>query len=198
MNHLPMTDDELGTAVRESVAGVHMTIPAERIMSRGAAIRARRRMPVVAGALAGVAGVALAVAALLPSGHQPGTVQLTAWTVASQANGDIQVTIRELRDPAGLQSTLRADGVPVNVSFSGPPLGASCQPYPGTKSELGRVVQFQPGDKSAVLVIDPSAIPAGGGLLIFDRPTVQLPPQAKAPFPLAVGLVLASQQCTGS
>jgi hypothetical protein len=32
--------------------------------------------------------------------------------VAKQANGDIKITIRELSDPSGLQSTLRADGVP--------------------------------------------------------------------------------------
>jgi len=33
--------------------------------------------------------------------------------------GDIKVTIRELRDPAGLQRTLRADGVPASVTFAG-------------------------------------------------------------------------------
>ena len=93
MNHPTMTDDELATAVRESVTGVHMTILAEQIMNRSRTIRARRRMPLVAGALAGVAGAALAVTALLPSSHQPGhpaTARLTAWTVASQANGNIR------------------------------------------------------------------------------------------------------------
>jgi hypothetical protein len=201
MNHPIRTDDELATAVRESVTSVHMTIPAEQIVSRSRTIRARRRIPLVAGALAGVAGAALAVTVLQPSSHQPShpaTAQLTAWTVTSQANGDIRITIRELRDPAGLQSTLRADGLPVNVSFSGPPLSTSCQPYPTNKSQLSSVGEFHPGDKSAVLVIHPSAIPQGAGVSIFDRPGVQTLPQAKGPFPLAVGLVQASQQCTGS
>jgi hypothetical protein len=43
------------------------------------------------------------VAALLPSSHQP-AAHLAAWTVAKQTNGDVYVTIRELHDPAGLQS----------------------------------------------------------------------------------------------
>ena len=66
--------------------------------------------------------------ALLPSGHQP-AAQPAAWTVATQADGNIRVAIRELRDPAGLQRTLRADGVPVSVTFTGQP-NPACQPYP--------------------------------------------------------------------
>ena len=45
MNHPTSTDDELATAVRESVTSVHMTIPAEQIVSRSRTICARRRMP---------------------------------------------------------------------------------------------------------------------------------------------------------
>jgi hypothetical protein len=51
-----MSDDELITAVKESVTGVHMDIPAGQIVSRSRAIRARRRIPTVAGALALAAG----------------------------------------------------------------------------------------------------------------------------------------------
>jgi hypothetical protein len=39
--------------------------------------------------------------------HDPRTARLAAWTVAKQANGDIKVTVRQLSDPSGLQSTLR-------------------------------------------------------------------------------------------
>jgi hypothetical protein len=46
----------------------------------------------------------------------PTCAQLAAWTVAKQANGDIKVTVRQLSNPSGLQSTLRADGVPANVT----------------------------------------------------------------------------------
>jgi len=126
-----MNDDELITAVKESVTGVHMDIPAGQIVSRSRAIRARRRTPALAGALAVAAGTALAVTALLPSGHQPShpaRARLAAWTVVKQADGGIRVTIHELRDPARLQSTLRADGVPVSVTFIGQS-NPACQPY---------------------------------------------------------------------
>ena len=83
-----MNDDELITAVREPFTAVHSTTPVEQIVSRSRAIRAQRRMPGVAATLAVAAGTALAVTALLPSGHQP-AAQLAAWTVARQADGNI-------------------------------------------------------------------------------------------------------------
>ena len=45
------------------------------------------------------------------------SARLAAWTVTRQADGDITVTVNELRDPAGLQRTLRADGVPASVTL---------------------------------------------------------------------------------
>ncbi len=222
-----MNDSELSTMVRESVAGIHSETPVAQIISRGRAVRARRPMPAAAGALAVAAGTALAVTTLLPSGHpgllssghpgsHPASVQLAAWTVTRQANGDIDVTINQLKDPAGLQATLRADGLPVTVSFSGPlELSASCQPYQtGTLNTLSTVAQIR-GDS---LVIDPSALPPGTGVAIFDEPGAGLPvPSGTTPTlggtppahpsipplltalngPLAIGLVYASPQCTG-
>ena len=84
-------------------------------------------------ALAVAAGTALAVTTLVPSGHpgaegsrHPGiplaNAQLAAWKVVKQANGDIDVTINQLKNPVGLQSKLRADGLPVRVSYSSHPL----------------------------------------------------------------------------
>ena len=102
-----MNDNELIAVVREQRNKVHMTTPVEQIINRGYAVRARRRIPGLAGVLAVVAAAAFAVIALLPASHQPG-VQLAAWTVVKQADGTVSVTIRELRDPAGLQSRLRA------------------------------------------------------------------------------------------
>jgi hypothetical protein len=225
-----MNDTELSTAVRESVADVHSATPVAQIISRGRAVRARRRVPGVAAALTVAAGTALAVATLLPAGHpglvspghpgsHPASVRLAAWTVARQANGDIDVTINQLHDPAGLQATLRADGLPVNVSFSGPLLSAVCQPIPATSPDdvLSAVAQFHTSDGSAFLVIDPSALPRGVGVAIFDEPGAGAPPSpspgtptlgsgspagvtgppAGITGPLAVGLVYASQQCTG-
>ncbi len=138
-----MNDNELSTMVRESVTDVHSATPIAQIISRGRAVRARRRAPALAGAGAVVAGTALAVTTLVPSGH-PGNplvnARLAAWTVAKQANGDFDVTINQLRDPVGLQSTLRADGVPVRVSYSSHPLPVtriSQHGHPGVRVELG-------------------------------------------------------------
>jgi hypothetical protein len=228
-----MNDNELSTMVRESVAEIHAFTPVAQIISRGRAVRARRRIPAVAGVLAMTAAAALAATTLLapghsgllasghpglrPSGH-PGSrsasARLAAWTVAVQANGDIDVTINQLKDPAGLQATLRADGLPVTVSFSGPLMSASCQGYDASQSTLNAVARIH----RDYLAIDPSALPSGTGLAIFDEPGAGLPslspstptlgsaprPAPTPPpllselnGPLAIGLVYASQQCTG-
>jgi hypothetical protein len=196
--------DFLATA-RDSLTEVHMDTPPDMIVRKGRGRRRRHRLAGAAGALAGMALVALALTTLLAAGqadHQA-TARLAAWTVTRQANGDVTVTISQLQDPAGLQATLQADGVPANVSFSGPPVSPACDLYRvGTFSEsaaqLNSVVQLDPGDQSAILVIQPSALPSGTGLAIYDRPGEQLPPGSSFPFPLGVGLVYASQQCTGS
>jgi hypothetical protein len=196
-----MNDDELITAVKESVTGVHMDIPAGQIVSRSRAIRARRRIPALAGALAVAAGTALAVTALLPAGHQPSHLaraQLAAWTVVKQADGSIRVTIHELRDPAALQSTLRADGVPVSVTFTGQS-NPACQPYGHGGGHLLRsMVTALPGPGNLrVLVIHPAAFPAGAGLAIAAGHPDQSP--RGGGVELTIGPpVKASPQCTGS
>lgn len=199
-----MNDDELITAVKESVTGVHMDIPAGQIVSRSRAIRARRRIPALAGALAVAAGTALAVPMLLPSGHQPShpaPAQLATWTVVKQADGGIRVTIHELRDPAALQHTLRADGVPVSVTFIGQP-NPACQPLGLSGSQgrqlLGSMVTPLPGHGNLrVLVIHPSAFPAGAGLAIAAGHPDQSP--RGGGVELTIGPpVKASLQCTGS
>ena len=72
-----MNDDELIATVKESVTNAHMTIPAERIISRSRAIRARRRTSGLTGALAVIAAAAVAVTGL--PGH--GTNSADALTV---------------------------------------------------------------------------------------------------------------------
>ena len=61
-------------------------------MSRGRAVRARRRIPRLAGALAVAAGTALAVTTLLPGSDQAAqqpSAQLAAWTVTKQTDGTV-------------------------------------------------------------------------------------------------------------
>lgn len=223
-----MNDNELITVVRESVADVHSATPVAQIITRGRAMRARRRAPGVAAAAAVAAGTALAVTMLLGSGQpgsRPADARLAAWTVAKQANGDIDVTISQLENPAGLQSTLRADGLPVNVSFSGHSMTASCQFYPTSMGVLSAIAHFPSGGSTAggtvYIVIKPSALPTRAGLAIFvggSRDDISMPPSAqpgtaggiseqsisqsddghvRTVVGLTVSPVYASQQCTG-
>jgi hypothetical protein len=222
-------NDELITALREQRGTVTMTTPVEQIISRGRAVRARRRVPGVAAALGAAAVAAVAVSVALPASHPAAghpaaghpaaghpasgpAVQLAAWTVTRQADGSIQVTFREATDPAGLQRTLRADGVPVSVTFTGHQ-NPACQPYPLSGSQaqpspgqpfggpMGSVVPRdfihnpkQPYTTPYALVIHPSALPSGAGLQIWTSGT----PGAADNFRLNVSLVQASPQCTGS
>ena len=196
-----MNDNELITALREQRGKVPMDTPVEQIISRGRAMRARRRIPRVAAALGAAAAAAFAVSVALPASHpasEPGA-QLAAWTVARQADGSIQVTIRELQDPAGLQRTLRADGVPASVTFTGQQ-NPACQGYPGggSQSQRRHLLSSVAGPAAGrdVMVIHPSALPSGAGLQIYTL--FQNYPGPRGSFQVAVGLVQASPQCTGS
>lgn len=142
-----MNDTDVLSAVRDSLSGTPVVGPpdVEAIMARGRAHRRRALIPGVAGTLAVAAGVALAVNALTPAAN-PATDQasgqtathqasgqpaaLAAWTVTKLADGNISVTVRELKDPAGLQSTLRSDGVAASVTFASAQ-NPVCRPYPG-------------------------------------------------------------------
>jgi hypothetical protein len=218
-----MNDDELITALRKQRGTVVMTTPVQQIISRGRAVRNRRRVPAAAGSLAAAAVVAFTVGVALPGSHpaargpaashpaSPPSVRLAAWTVTRQADGNIKVSFRELADPAALQRTLRADGVPVSVTFTGRqnpacqpyslPAGQSFWPYgpkPGPVSALGLGFRFTkpnlknayttPPDELPALVISPSALPSGAGLEIFTLGNQGL----------QVMLVHVSPQCTGS
>jgi hypothetical protein len=188
-----MNDNELMTAVREQRNKVQMTTPVEQIIRRGRAVRTRRRIPGIAGAVAVVAVAAVAVPALLAPSHQPGRqhrAELAAWTITEQADGNIYVTVRELRDPAGLQATLRADGVPASVAFHGQQ-NPACQGYPASQALLGQVFPSPAPPPRPRVVINPSALPRGAGVRLIGNF------QAHG-IGIAVGLVQASQQCTGS
>jgi len=219
-----MNDDELTTMVCESFTGVHTTTPVEEIVSRGRTARARRRIPALAGALAVAAATALAVSSLLPGTHQAASpqpaAQLAAWTVTKQAGGIIRVTIRELRNPAGLQSKLRADGVPASVTLIGQE-NPSCQRYPASPGLLHKVITRtfevlptphqgppasmpdQPLSLVVVMLIHPSALPSGTGVQLATTFTLLPPVVANggvgnvAHGDVEQGLVYASAQCTG-
>ena len=185
--------------VRDSLGEAHPSIPASEIIARARRRRVRRRLiPGMTTVLVLAAGAAVAVTALLPASHpashQP-RVQLAAWTVVQQPGGIIHVTVRELRDPAGLQAALRADGVPASVSF-GNGQQTPCRPYPGG----GFTTSANPALINSVfpapgVSIRPSALPSGTGVLLafLQRSQPGVPVIA-----IEVAVVQASQQCTGS
>jgi hypothetical protein len=192
-----MNDDELTTAVMTTVADVHMTTPTEHIVRRSRVIRTRRRIPGLAAAMAAATAAVLAVTALLPghhsASHQPG-IQLTAWTVVKRADGTVYVRINQLRNPAGLQRKLRADGVPASVIFGNPAGGqpGPCQSYGGDPELLSKVVTpsmapGQPRGHAIVMTIHPSALPTGAGVQIITNLSN-----------VGFHLVRTSQGCTGS
>ena len=193
--------------VRDSLGEAHPGIPAGEIIARARRRRVRRRLiPGLTGVLALAAGAAVAVTVLLPASHpashRPG-VQLTAWTVVKQPGGNIKVAIHELRDPAGLQRRLRADGVPASVTFVGGQ-NPACRQWPGAGvigmhtpagNALFSKVFPRQGAASSVIVIRPSALPSGGGVQLeasFGHPG------PRAFIEIGAGLVQASQRCTGS
>jgi hypothetical protein len=149
---------------------VHSKTPLDAIVRRGRTMRARRRMLRFTAAVAVVGGLALTAATLLTSGSSQ--QQLTAWSVVAQRNGSVIVTIRQLRDPAGLQRKLRSEGVPATVRFNNqsPP---ACLYYRGSPAWIFQLTnrifpqansaQIQNG---AAFVINTRAIPPGVGLWI--------------------------------
>jgi hypothetical protein len=203
-----MNDTKLADAVKsglteacDTLNTVHLAIPASEIMARADKARRRRRVGVLAG-VGGLAAAAVAVSVALPVSHParvlpadhpasgPAT-QLAAWTVTRQADGNIQVTFREMRDAAGLQRVLRADGVPVSVTFPGPE-NPACRNWPSPHWRLGQgPVYFGPHNGTPppyALVIRPAVLPSGVGLALFGF-------GGTGP---GVNLVRASPRCTGN
>jgi hypothetical protein len=187
-----MNDADLITAVRESFSGIHAATPLEVVVRRGRMRRARHRIAGLAGAAALAVVAALAVTSLVPGAGQ---VRLAAWTVATRPGGTVTVYIHQLRDAAGLQQTLRADGVPATVRFvnQNPP---PCLYYPYHPQQpikldlLLRAIFLDSGSTAsasgAAFAIKPSAIPRGAGVWI------QVSPPQNAPGPPGSGLETTS------
>ena len=148
----------------------------------------RRRHPWAVGTAGAAlaAGAAVAVAMIVTAGQpapggkvvpnktpvprsQPtpaGSAALDAWTVTENSDGTVKVTIREMKDPAGLQAKLRADGVRVVVTASLAWPAACSEWRAGNFRMGGQVIQTEnrtglPSADGTELLIKPSAIPAG-------------------------------------
>jgi hypothetical protein len=200
-----MNDTSVSAAVRSrlaevhgSLTDVHMGIPVGDILDRARRRRTRRGHAALAVAAGTGGSLALAAVLMAPGGAARGGVgpaQLTAWTVSRQATGEVRVTIRELKDPAGLQRELRADGVPASVRFGNQ--SPACRTYPVSSALLNKVypqVSVPPRlRQDVVIVIRPSALPSGTGVEIspsFDG--------LHGPVATLSNLVYASTGCTGT
>jgi hypothetical protein len=211
-----LADDIARTATHQPPAA-----PARRGQARQVSPTRRRLTWAAASALAAGAAVAVAVTVTTgqpaPSGRiaqnptsgpnakpaPAGSTTLTAWTVTENPDGTLKVTIREMKDPSGLQATLRADGarVVVTASLAWP---AVCGEWRGGNYQMGdQVVRTQnrtglPSADGTEFLIKPSAIPAGAllwvGLSQTGRPNGVYGP----PGPMSFGYLTAGQACARS
>jgi hypothetical protein len=200
-----MTDDDMLaavrdclTAARDRVAREQMGRPAGAIINR--ARRRRRRQGLTTAAAAALVIVAVAAFALLPGSGSQGTTpaRLAAWTVLTKPGGQLSVTIRELRDPPGLQRRLRADGVPATIRFTSQ-FPRRCQYYRLPPRQAFRLLsRIFPATANAsghtAFTINPSAIPARTGLWINVTPPARHGP-GKGDFSASWTLVYASGHC---
>jgi hypothetical protein len=174
----------------------------------------RRRFAVPA--LIGVAAVAVATAVALdltpgsPAAPGQGKVTLAAWSVVKERHGLLKVTIRQLRDPAGLERTLRADGVPANVRFvhrffqasSSVHLPKGCLAPRMSSQAIAKVDEKLipsnvPVPSSDAVIFRPSALPRGIGLYMKAwAPKPGTHPAAS--LSMEMDLVQATPRCTGT
>jgi hypothetical protein len=204
-----MNDTDLAALVRDAVRDTHMTVPESDITHRARRLRTRRRIAAGGAVSAGLAATALAVATLAAPASTPANgqtrdaAQLTAWTVTKGRDGAIDVTIRELKDPAGLQARLRADGVPAVVTFLNQSVPACHVDWPyyryfleHPKAKQPQIVTITPTfltnaspARLILLVIHPALLPHGDGLHIGA--------DFGAHVGLGMNLVKTSPACTG-
>jgi len=211
-------EDELRRTLARAAADFESLDQARRRLLQRDYHPGRRNRRLAAGITAGAAGVAVVLGLGLSgvfgsASHQPSHpahAQLADWTVLKQADGTVLVKIREFRDPAGLQSRLRADGVPASVTFNPANLvgkgpwaivhfkGNPCQEYSGGEGRAQNVVTG--GSPFTVgMFVHPSAIPPGAGVqFVVSRNVGYYSPQRSGPMDLFEWLVQPSPQCTGS
>jgi len=208
-----MNDTDLSTLLRDAVRDTHMSVPESDITRRAGTLRARRWVVVGGAASVGIAA-ALAVVALTAPAAPPVTSQntmsqLTAWTVATHPNGVIDVTIRELKDPAGLQARLRADGLPASVTFSKDTSPACHDYYPGhpmpktsvSMSSMSDGIFTETADETGgvAVAINPDHLPSDAGVQfqVYPERTITSHGVKEHTFVDEWGLVDKSPACTG-
>jgi hypothetical protein len=135
---------------------VPRSIPASEIFARARRRRLRRRLSAVAAACA---AAGLAVGLMLPSGSQarPVHVHLAAWSVDTNSDGTVTLTVHELTHVALLVRVLGEAGVPAVVTIH-----ADCL-NPQNQNALARSGALRSGRTG--VIIHPTAIPSGTAIL---------------------------------
>jgi hypothetical protein len=176
-----MNDNELITLVRDSLADIHSASGVASIISRGRAVRARQRIPAMAGVLAVTAGAALTAAALAPSGsatpayalttHPDGTVTLAVYRASGISQADAK--LRQLGD----------DVVVVPVAPGCPELGSLSPPDVAPNVPM-TVYATKSGDGS--ITVNAQGVPDGDIMVVGVQTTArdtQMSAQLTSPPP---------------
>ncbi|MBG0565860.1 hypothetical protein [Actinoplanes aureus] len=167
-----ITDDEVYGHLRDELAPVRMGPDVAAVSARGRTLRRRRRVAPAAGLA--VAAVAAGLILGIPTGTPP-RMESVAWSVESQPDGSVTLTVRQLQDPEGLSGTLRKAGVPAKVEFKrlGPGEAGGCAETGQVRSpKLPRVVSPEWGADEQRMTIRPDLMPPGTTLhiVIFQMP----------------------------
>jgi hypothetical protein len=161
-----MNDEQMITALRrisDPDDGVRMNLPVEQITRRARSRRLRRGLSASAVGCVTI-GTALGLGVgLSPAGpqSQPVHISTAGFTVNTTADGLVDVTVSELRNPALMRQALARAGVPALVWVGTEP----CTGGPVTGTRIQQVIKYerQTGDDVAFSV-DPAAIPPGSEL----------------------------------
>ena len=182
-----MDDMKLIAGLRDQVSAPSPEVLAESraaLMHRiaaGPARRARRRLALAAALTAGAAAITAGVLAWAAyPGHGP-QAQLAAWTVRSNPNGTVTLTIdvSRLFNPQGLERALARAGVPAVIRVAR--YGQPCQPGGMTDRQLQqytRVLRDGPPGPEDTFIITPAAMPKGYALYFVAERTSGVNPSA--------------------
>jgi hypothetical protein len=183
-----MNDQELITAVRQSVREVHMNVPPEQIVSRSRAIRSsgRRKLAACAAAVAAAGSVALGLGLSGAHGAAPnaaassirgtatvrgtGTIRTAAFTLTHNANGTdtLTLTMGQVFNPAALQQALVQDGIPALVKIDA---HCSSDPPPASPASLGVLSVQLPNGTSVPRSTPGHAYPIPGNAVTVINPS---------------------------
>ena len=178
------TDDEVSMGVERAFSTVDMATPLEQIVGRGRRLRTRRRA--ATGGLL-LASTALAVALVLPLTHsvqggqgsagrasvtaaeskQAGNadvqMDLAAWSVHTNPDQTVSITVRSMFDPAGLRQTLVSAGIPAVVSVYQYDQPFECLHGTGLPADAMKeiITASSKSERTAEATIRPAAIPNG-------------------------------------